>query len=306
MRTIANKSKHREADRVLRESEKKYKDFFDNANDPMFLLDKKGDIVEINNAIEEYGFKKDEMIGKNIVKFVSKNYWINVLKDFTRTIQGKPAKGEVEIITPKGKIIVEYKSNPIKEGSKIVGTQTVLRDITERKKMEKKIIEEKETAQRYVDIAGVIILVIDTQGKVVLINETGCKILGYGRNEIIGKNWIDNFIPEKERNEIKSISDKMLKGEMEVNKYHENYVLTKNGKRLIAWRGIILKDGKGAITGHLSSGEDVTERKQAEEELKKKNFEMEAFQKLTINREEKILELKNKIIELEKKLRDRK
>lgn len=78
-------------------------------------------------------------------------------------------------------------------------------NITERKQIEKLLIEEKDRAQKYLDISGTMILVLDKDGKVSLVNRKGCQILERNENEIIGKNWFDNFIPEKNRNEVKKI-----------------------------------------------------------------------------------------------------
>ncbi|RPI35875.1 MAG: DUF3365 domain-containing protein, partial [Nitrospiraceae bacterium] len=59
--------------------------------------------------------------------------------------------------------------------------------------------EEKDTAQKYLDIAGVMFLVINADQTVGLINKKGCEILGYDEKEIVGKNWFDNYLPERTR-----------------------------------------------------------------------------------------------------------
>ena len=58
-------------------------------------------------------------------------------------------------------------------------------------------------AEECFDTAEVILLVMDRHQKVSAINQTGCDILGYSREEIIDKNWFDNFLPEKNREQIK-------------------------------------------------------------------------------------------------------
>ena len=136
--------RHR-AEEAMKESEQRYKEIFENARDPMFILDVEGRILETNTIAAEYGFRKNEMFGKNMMEFVPKEYWPDISKDFAKTIQGEPTEGEIEIIIPKGKISAEYKSTCLKKNAKIVGTQTTLRDITERKKaLEKlKVFNEK-------------------------------------------------------------------------------------------------------------------------------------------------------------------
>jgi len=140
---------------------------------------------------------------------------------------------------------------------------------------EEEIKKERDRAQKYLDIAGVIIVVIDTDQNVTLINKKGCEILGYAESEIVGKNWFDNFIPERFRNEIKPIFKKYMNGEIE-SRYFENPVLTRDAQeRIVAWHNILLKDDRGKIIASLSSGEDITERKQIEKALLNAHDELE-------------------------------
>jgi PAS domain S-box-containing protein len=136
--------------------------------------------------------------------------------------------------------------------------------------------EEKNKIQNYLDIVGVILLVIDANQKVSLINKKGCEILGYHENEMIGKNWFDMVIPERNRDEVKTEFRKLVDGEIDAIEYFENPILTRSGEeRIIGWHYVILRDEKGNITSTLSSGEDVTGRKRMEEELLKSRDELE-------------------------------
>ncbi|MBU8893704.1 MAG: PAS domain S-box protein [Bacteroidales bacterium] len=134
---------------------------------------------------------------------------------------------------------------------------------------ELRILKEKDKYQTLLDIAGVIFVAIDTKGIVTLVNKKACEIFGYEENEMLDKNWFENFVPERIKNEILPVSKKILSGEIETAEYYENPILTKNGEeRLIYWHNTHIKDINGNITGHLSSGEDITERKKALQALK--------------------------------------
>lgn len=141
--------------------------------------------------------------------------------------------------------------------------------IIQRKLTKETLRKERDKAQRYLDVASVILLAIDAEQKVTLINKKGSDILDYSEQEIIGKNWFDNFLTEQDRHRLKTVFVKLIAGEVEPVEYFENSVLTKSGaEKIIAWHNTVLKDESGNIVGTLSSGDDITERKNTEEALK--------------------------------------
>jgi len=141
-------------------------------------------------------------------------------------------------------------------------------DITDRKNAREQLRKERDKAQKYLDVAGTMFLVLDVKGKITLINNRGCEILGYKEEEIIGKNWFENFLPERVKNDVVLVFNTLIAGEIEPVEYHENPVMTKSGEeRIIAWHNIVLRDTQGRITATLTSGEDITKRKKAEKKL---------------------------------------
>jgi PAS domain S-box-containing protein len=129
--------------------------------------------------------------------------------------------------------------------------------------------QERDKAQQYLDIAGVMLVAIDAEGKITLINRKGCEILGCEEDKILGQNWFDSCLPSEINDSVKSVFDQLIAGEVEPVEYYENPVVTKSGEeRLIAWHNTVLRDEAGNIAGTLSSGEDITERAQAEEALR--------------------------------------
>ena len=128
---------------------------------------------------------------------------------------------------------------------------------------------ERDRARVYLDIAGVMLLVIGNDHLVKLANHKTCDVLGYKEEEIIGKNWFDTFLPERANEEAIEIFAQLMSGEVAQVEYIENFVLTKNREeRIIAWHNTIIRDEEGNITGSLSSGEDITEQRKMEELLK--------------------------------------
>ncbi|MEK6776417.1 MAG: PAS domain S-box protein [bacterium] len=150
-----------------------------------------------------------------------------------------------------------------------------IRYAIDRKRIEQKLRVQRDMAQQYLDVAGVMLAALDPNQNVTLINKKGCQILGHEENEILGKNWFDHFVPERTRNQARALFKKLMEREAEPAEKYESPVLTKTGEeRTIAWNNTILKDEAGRIIGMLRSGEDVTLRVQAEAMLKQKHEEM--------------------------------
>ncbi len=162
--------------------------------------------------------------------------------------------------------------------------------------------KERDVAKSYLKIASTIIVALDSKGIVKFVNKKGCETLRYGEDELLGKNWIDLAIPKQERALVKRFFGGVMRGEMKFIENTENSIVAKNGEtRLIAWHNSPIRE-KGKIVGTLSSGEDITARKMAENALKSEKDELEKFNKMMIDRELRMAELKKEVNSLLKRL----
>ncbi len=128
---------------------------------------------------------------------------------------------------------------------------------------------ENKNLFHYLDAAASIFLVIKADHSVELVNRKGCEVLGYSRDEIIGKNWFEYCIPKKDKKKLALFFDQVIDGAIEPPDVHENWVVVKGKKRkLIRWRNALLKDENGKVMGLISSGVDVTEQMLAEQNLR--------------------------------------
>lgn len=150
--------------------------------------------------------------------------------------------------------------------------------LSQHKRIEKTLLSETVRAQEFLDLANVILVVIDTYQKVVLINQRGCSLLGYSQDEIIGKNWFKSFIPVKYSLQLEKKFNEMLDGQIDPDRCFECPVQTKGGKeRIISWQNTVLKDETGQVQAVLTSGQDVTERKLEMNQLRSNQEQMAAF-----------------------------
>jgi len=151
----------------------------------------------------------------------------------------------------------------------VSGVVLVFQDQTDCKRAEEALRQERDRAKKYLELAGVMFVALDSKGEVTLINRKGCEILGCRQEEVLGKNWFDHFLPEKEKAKVKSVFRKLMSGKIKAAEYCENPAITKKGEqRFISWHNTVLRDGDGRVIGILSAGEDVTERKQTLDALK--------------------------------------
>lgn len=155
-------------------------------------------------------------------------------------------------------------------GAIVFATRKLNKSEAERMIAVDELREEKDAAQKYLDIAWVIFLIIKADQTVALINKKGCEILGYDEKEIVGKNWFDNFVPERYRSSGRDILKKMIAGDTAASEFFEKNILTRSGEeRIVQWHNTALADNGGNIFAALSSGTDITERKLMEQEREK-------------------------------------
>jgi len=196
----------------------------------------------------------------------------------------KTKNGDIKWVSDSALPVIDKKTG------KILETIGILQDITERKKVEQQAIIERNRAQNYLDVAGVIFLAFNKDYNITLINKKGCEILGYDQNELTNKNWIDKFIPERSQKKLIEYYEKLFTSQLDLfngnyksNDSYESKVITKDMKiKTVLWNNIALTDADNKITGILCSGIDITEKKLVEveknrlfQQLKRKNEDLE-------------------------------
>ena len=182
--SIIDVTERKKAEQALAESEEKYKNLFENAPDVIVTIDLNGKITSVNKAITQHGFEENEIVGESIFKLVPIEYNQKMLAGLRNIATGKPAHGEIEILTPNGRRNTEYNSNPIWKSGKVIGYQTVIRDITERKHLNLQLVDSEQRYHALFDEAPLGVLVIEPQtGKPVEFNNVAHTQLGYCREE---------------------------------------------------------------------------------------------------------------------------
>ncbi|MDY6966043.1 MAG: PAS domain S-box protein [Halobacteriota archaeon] len=254
---------------ALRESEKKFRLLVDNTQDGIVVVNMKGEFVYSNEAAaRNLGYTREEFLKLNIVDIEAIESKEDFEKHYSDVLKGERLRFETVHRKEDGSLIYVDVSLSTCEFNKRVVAYSIWRDITDRKLAEEALRDERNRAQMYLDVAGVILIMINKNEEVTLVNVKGSQILGYKQEDIVGKNWFDNFLPKRMKDEVRSVFQKLTSGEIEPVEYFENPILTRSGEeRIVAWHNTVLRDVEGNIIGTLSSGEDITERKKADEAL---------------------------------------
>jgi PAS domain S-box-containing protein len=261
---------------ILEKQIENAKEFLESILDSMdggvLTINKEGIITSFNHAAEEItGYSRDEVINQECCQIL-KSELCDESCPLDGVIEtGKPVYSyEIMIINKKGKKVpVNITTSALRSGSgEIIGAVENFRDLTKHEGLWGRLRKERNKVQQYLNIAGVVIVAINEKGIVTLINKKGCDVLGYTEQEMVGRNWFDLCVPPGLREERKEVFKRVMSGKTEEAEDYENVVLTRSGeKRIIAWHNTTLRDEEGSIIGTLSSGEDITKRKQTEEEL---------------------------------------
>ena len=263
-----------QAEEAILESERKYRRLYETMEDGFVSADIDGNYLEFNAAYQQLsGYSAEELKQKTFWDLTPPEWHEmekRIYQDQTLVL-GYSDIYEKELLRKDGtRIPIELRVTLIRDDKgKPSGTWAIVRDISLRKKAEETLREERDTAQRYLDIAGAAIVVVDVDGRIHLVNRKGLEILGYESSEAIGKSWFDYFTPKnKAQEERESFASIMEGGTGQSGKFARALVNKFGEERLVAWEFQLLTNDVGNIIGMIASGEDITERNRAERALR--------------------------------------
>ncbi len=178
----------------------------------------------------------------------------------------------------------------MKTARKIIDSHDSTKDIEDMRKATLNLLKDLEEERTvlavanakdklYMDTVETIIVALDNQGMITSINRKGYELLGYRADELVGRSWFATCLPQPEGMKmVYPVFLKLVAGEKKIGEYFENAVITREGVlRRVAWHNSILRDVEGKVIGTLSSGEDVTLRRQAEEALRRSEEKFSLF-----------------------------
>ncbi len=290
-------TERKQAYEALKQSEEQYRTIIEASTNLVWTLDTKGNFLFFNKRAEEVsGYTIEELRGKSFAPLIVPRELPRILGVFRDILSGNTPRFEVSIRRKDGSIVVLYVSASLKYvDKKVSGVVCFGEDITEKKKSEEDLIKFKLGIQ----MSDEAVFITDADGTIVYINPAFEKMYGYKKEEALGKTpriIKSGAIPKEGYKQFWStlLSKKSVSGEM-ANKAKDGRLLTVEGSA----NPIVGKSGE--IIGFLAIQRDITERKKNEDDMKRKNDELERFNQLAVGRELKMIELKKRIAELEGK-----
>ncbi|PLX26945.1 MAG: hypothetical protein C0600_10555 [Ignavibacteria bacterium] len=268
---VVDVSGRKRAEQSLTVTRRRFETIIGSLNEAVYELDHSGRIGFITEAIGRIlGYTPHELQGTEFRSLIiegRRDEWSETLSGMLR---GRITSCEFPVARKDGgerKILLS--SRRLEEHGQVAGIAGVITDVTEQRTMEETVRDVQTKTQQYLDIAEVMFLSLNAEGTVTLINKKGSEILGYAEHDVIGRNWMDLAIPERMRADMRTYFRAIVEGSVDLQHLHENSIVTSGGdERLILWHNSLLRDARGHIIGVLSSGEDITDRRRIEEEVK--------------------------------------
>ncbi|MDR3652986.1 MAG: PAS domain S-box protein [Paludibacter sp.] len=267
--TIRDISERKKAENELKESEIKYRELVDNSPDAITIYSE-GKIIFVNNECLNLmnAESADELIGKPVMTFVHPDSHSFAQERMKKVLNGRTALpvAEEKFLRVDGSVIdVEVKSMPIEFQNK-PAVQLIVTDITERKKAENELSESRANFKDLFENAPVGYHELDDKGRIVRINQTELNMLGFSIDEIMGQ-YIWKIIVNESESE-QAVKEK-LNGKLIPTLPYERNFLRKDGTTIsVSIQDKVLYNKDGRITGLRSSIQDITERIEAEQNLR--------------------------------------
>lgn len=269
MTAQSNSAKDEDSDKILFESEQAFRSLVENAFVGIAISDLKGRLKYVNKALADLlGYSVSELLNQPFKNFIHSADRGKVMRLFLRIIilRRKPGHLEFRAVRKDGNVLNLWsKPSRFTVNGRTVGFQAIIVDITELKKMERKLKETNRKLEMLLETAMEGITIADANDNLSFVNKAFAEMLGYKQEELIGTN-LRKLVDEEGFEKIRKETEARKKGS--INRY-EIKLYCKNGEpRFVQVSASPFWDEDGNFAGALAIVMDVTERKLMEERLR--------------------------------------
>jgi diguanylate cyclase (GGDEF)-like protein/PAS domain S-box-containing protein len=270
--TVHNITERKQAEEAQRQSEEKYRGILENIRESYFEVDLYGNFTFFNDSLCRLtGCSKEELVGMNYSNFSDEETSKIVFQTFHKVYKtGEPSEGFDWPTTRKDgiKIYVSASISLRKDpAGKPIGFRGVLRDVTERKRMEEELRQSEEKHRSIIEQMHDGYFEIDLAGNFVHFNEAACRTYGYSKEEMLGLNY-KQYTDKETGRKLFEVFTELYKTGIPV-KAHALELIRKDGTKSFNEISVsLVKNAKGEAIGFRGIARDITERKRSEEQIR--------------------------------------
>ncbi len=272
-------TERKQMEETLRQNEERYRTIVETMYDGYFEVDLAGNFTFVNDAqCRMTGSSRERLIGRNNREYTTKEEAKQLYEAFSGVYKtGEPIKGYAfEFIKRDGtKAFNEISVSLIRDArGKPIGFRGMSRDVTERKLAEEALRQSEEKYRTILETMQEAYYELDLKGNFTLVNDKVCRDLGYTKEELI---WTNSrqYRDGKNEEEIYQAYNELYKTGEPIRALEVEYISKEGTKRIYELSASLIRDVEGKPIGFRGISRDVTERKKAEEQLKRYAAELE-------------------------------
>jgi PAS domain S-box-containing protein len=263
-------TERKQAEAMRRESEEKYRSIVETANEGIWLINAEACTSFVNQQMAAMlGYTVAEMLGRPAFDFIFPADFALVEQIIAQRQQGTSDTNEFRLRRKDGSAIVTlYNATPTKnQAGEVVGSLSMVIDITERKRAEEALKESEVRFQSAFDHAPIGIALVAPDGRFVQVNHSFCEILGYTKEELLASDVLGITHKDDIVATIEYIRG-LISGEVKTNQLEKRY-LHKLGHEVLALTNLsLVRDAENKPQHIIAQIQDITERKRVEEALR--------------------------------------
>jgi PAS domain S-box-containing protein len=270
--TCIDITEKKKAEETLKESEEKYRFMFESSRDGLAMANLKGICIDANKIFcDMHGYKKDELLNKKTFMDMTPEKWtkfeLNIIKNQVME-RGYSNSFEKEQIKKNGEVFpVNVTIHLIKDKEgKPLYLWAIVRDVTEQKKAEEKLKKSEEKYRELTESIDDVFFVMDKNLRYTYWNKASEKLIGISAKDAVGKSIFEIFPNNRDTQKAVACYRKVLESQQ-----LQNFVNEYNLQGRTFFFEISAYPSKGGLSVFVK---DITERKNAENELKKMNEEL--------------------------------
>lgn len=271
------------AEKAMLESEKRFRDIFDNVSDYLYFhyLDGRLNIDETNKAGRTgWDFAKDDHGMINIKDIMEPKYRHEFDAYIDRVLRNGVDEGYISVLDADKRVrVLEYRNSLVQEEGKVIGVRGSARDITDRLRAEVRLKKSEEKYRTILEDIQDGYYEVDLGGNFTFFNDSMCRMLGYGRDEMMGMNN-RSLMDEACAKKTFQVFNRVFRTGTHDKGYRWDLIRKDGAKVHVETSISLMRDNEGNPQGFRGICRDITQRVQAEEERKKLESRLQQARKM--------------------------